>query len=134
MEEILINLNFTSLGWKIGLPLILIAIDIISGLIQALINDDFQSSVMRKGLYHKVLEMLVIFSGFMFHLAFALELISTCICIYVTIMEISSILENLTKAGLDLGPLSKILHIYGEDELADTIDDNTKKPVKKVKK
>lgn len=62
MEELMLHMSFSNLGWKIALPLLMILIDVLSGLIQALINDDFNSATMRKGLYHKILELLVILS------------------------------------------------------------------------
>ena len=115
MEELMLSLHFSTLGWKIGLPLILILVDVISGVIQALINDDFHSTTMRQGLYHKVLEILV----------------STVIMGYIVVMELASILENLTHAGLNLGPLSKMLRITGNTKVADaldkTVEENTKK-------
>ena len=131
MEELMLSLHFSTLGWKIGLPLILILVDVISGVIQALINDDFHSTTMRQGLYHKVLEILVIVVGFALQFAFNSELVSTVIMGYIVVMELASILENLTHAGLNLGPLSKMLRITGNIKVADaldkTVEENTKK-------
>lgn len=131
MEELILSLNFATLGWKIGLPLILILVDVVSGIIQALINDDFHSTTMRQGLYHKVLEILVIVVAFALQLAFNSELVSTIIMGYIVVMELASILENLTRAGLNLGPLSKMLRITGNTKAADaldkTVEENTKK-------
>lgn len=42
-------------------------------------------------------------------------------------MEVSSIMENLTKAGLDLGPLSRILRVSGNNQAADVLDEKLKK-------
>ena len=131
MEELILSLNFATLGWKIGLPLILILVDVVSGIIQALINDDFHSTTMRQGLYHKVLEILVIVVAFALQFAFNSELVSTVIMGYIVVMELASILENLTRAGLNLGPLSKMLRITGNTKAADaldkTVEENTKK-------
>ena len=131
MEELILSLNFATLGWKIGLPLILILVDVVSGIIQALVNDDFHSTTMRQGLYHKVLEILVIVVAFALQLAFNSELVSTVIMGYIVVMELASILENLTRAGLNLGPLSKMLRITGNTKAADaldkTVEENTKK-------
>ena len=131
MEELILSLNFATLGWNIGLPLILILVDVVSGIIQALINDDFHSTTMRQGLYHKVLEILVIVVAFALQFAFNSELVSTVIMGYIVVMELASILENLTRAGLNLGPLSKMLRITGNTKAADaldkTVEENTKK-------
>lgn len=105
------SVNFANLGWEIALPLILIFADILSGFIQSIINNDFSSSTMRRGLYHKALEILVIALGFMFQFAFNAPFIALSVVIYIVIMEVGSILENLKKAGLDLGPLGKILKL-----------------------
>ena len=123
MEEILMSVNFSNLGWEIALPLILIVADILTGLIQSLINGDFNSSVMRRGLYHKALEILVIALGFMFQFAFNAPSISWGVVIYIVVMEIGSILENLKKAGLDLGPLGKILKLADKDTFQKIVDD-----------
>lgn len=131
MEELMLSLNFSTLGWKIGLPLILILIDVISGIIQALINDDFHSTTMRQGLYHKVLEILVMIVAFALQFAFNSELVSTVIMGYIVVMELASILENLTHAGLNLGPLSKMLRITGNTKVADVLDKTVEENAKK---
>lgn len=118
--QLFMNLNFSSFGWKLALPLILIASDIITGLIQSLINNDYKSSIMRQGLFHKVLELLILFLGFMFQFAFKSDVISTSIVIYLCVMELGSILENLKKSGMKLGLLSKILTLINGNKSDDT--------------
>lgn len=103
------NLDFSSLFWQIATPLLFILADIVSGFIQAMINNDVDSSVMRKGLLRKTLLILVIVLGVIVSLAFNIFYISTAVCLYIVIMEVISILENLAKAGIDLGKIEQFL-------------------------
>lgn len=112
--EIIKELNFSSVAWQIFTPLCFSLADFITGYIQALINHDVQSKKMRVGLLHKTLIFLVILLSFIIHLAFDLKYVSSFVCVYVTFMEIVSILENLKKAGLDIGKFGKTLEASKE--------------------
>lgn len=101
IQNIIQNLDFSSVGWMIATPIIFSIFDIITGFIQAVINKDVQSSKMRVGLLHKILICIVLVSGFVVGLSFNLPIISKFISAYIVVMEIISILENLKKAGLD---------------------------------
>lgn len=107
--ELIKDLNFTSVAWQIFAPLCFSLADFITGYIQALINHDVQSKKMRVGLLHKTLIFLVILLSFIIQFAFDLSYISSFVCVYVVIMEIISIMENLKKAGLDIGNFGKTL-------------------------
>lgn len=48
IQEILQNLNFSNIIWQILAPCIFSLCDIITGFIQAVINKDVDSKVMRK--------------------------------------------------------------------------------------
>ena len=117
------KLNFSNMIWQIVTPLIFSLFDVITGYIQAIINNNVDSKIMREGLFRKILLILVIFLSFIFQYAFNIPLISKVVCIYIIIMEIVSILENLKKAGVDLGKLGELLKIKAENE---TIDVNIK--------
>lgn len=85
--------------------LIFISFDILFGLLQALTNQTFQSSVMRQGLFHKLGEILCYLFGVvcdatlpMINILVPFSLASA-ITIYIVIMEIGSILENLSKVS-----------------------------------
>lgn len=103
------SLSFTNFGWQIATPLIFSLADIISGTVQAIINHNLDSQKMRAGLWHKTLILLIIILGFVVHFAFNWSWFSQTVCIYIIIMELISILENLKKAGFDIGNLSKYL-------------------------
>ena len=109
LYEIIKDLNFTSVAWQIFTPLCFSLADFVTGYIQAVINHDVQSKKMRVGLLHKTLIFLVIILSFIVHLAFDLKYVSSFVCIYVVLMEIISIMENLKKAGLDVGNFGKTL-------------------------
>lgn len=114
LYDIIKDLNFTNITWQIITPLCFSLGDFITGYIQAVINHDIQSKKMRVGLLHKTLIFLVIMLSFIFHLAFNLKYVSSFVCIYVIIMEIISIMENLKKAGLDVGNFGKTLEASKE--------------------
>lgn len=79
----------------------LILFDIITGILQALYNHTLDSEVLRKGLFHKLSEILALAFGW--GVEFAINYIDigfdvpvlTGVATYISIMEIVSILENL---------------------------------------
>ena len=111
IQEILSTLNFSSLTWQILSPIIFSIADVITGFIQAIINKDVDSTKMRNGLLHKVLIITIILLSFIADVTFSLNFISQIVCGYVIIMEVMSIAENITKAGLDITILSNILKV-----------------------
>lgn len=79
----------------------LMVMDILSGLLKSLATSTFTSSIMRKGLYHKIGEILVIMlSGIMECAALYVDvsvnipLLSATLS-YIIAMEAGSILENV---------------------------------------
>lgn len=123
IEQIITSLNFTNIFWQGGATLIFMIADIVSGVIQAIINKNLDSQKMREGLLRKILLILIVILSFIFQYAFNIPAISKVVCIYLIIMEIISILENLKKAGIDLGKLGELLKVKQEDE---TINVNIK--------
>lgn len=128
------KLNFSSIVWQIVTPLIFSLADIITGYIQAFINKNVDSQKMRTGLLHKILVILVIVLSFIIQFAFNINYIASVVSIYVVLMEIVSILENLKRAGVDIGKLGNILKDKAEDnltesvnKLSNTIDNSIKK-------
>lgn len=109
------NLNFANIYWQIGTTLIFMLADIISGVVSASILHDIDSQKMREGLLRKVLLVLIVLLSFIVGGAFNLTFISKVVCIYIIIMETISILENLKKAGVDLGKLGELLKIKQEE-------------------
>lgn len=109
MENLVQTLTFSSIAWQIIAPLIFSGLDILTGYIQAVINKNVDSKVMREGLLHKCLLIVAIIIGYVVEYAFGIKAVAQVITVYICIMEVMSILENLKKAGLDLGKLGDIL-------------------------
>ena len=63
MENLIQNIHFTNIWWAILAPLILIVIDVLTGLILAWRNSDFKSSIMRAGLSKKFGELVYVLVG-----------------------------------------------------------------------
>ena len=102
MEELMQTLTFSNIVWQVITPLIFSGLDILTGYIQALINKNVDSKVMREGLLHKCLLIVAIIIGYVVEYAFGLSAVSSVITIYICVMELMSILENIKKAGIDL--------------------------------
>lgn len=109
MEDLAQTLSFTSVAWQIITPLIFSGLDILTGYIQAVINKTVDSKVMREGLLHKCLLIVAILIGYIVEYAFGIKAVAQVITVYICVMEVMSIAENLKKAGVDLGKLGDIL-------------------------
>nr|DAZ10844.1 MAG TPA: holin [Caudoviricetes sp.] len=102
MEEIIKTLSFSSIAWQVITPLVFSGLDILTGYIQAVINKNVDSKIMREGLLHKCLLIVAIVIGYIVEYAFNLSAVSSVITVYICVMELMSILENIKKAGIDL--------------------------------
>lgn len=118
--SILSQFDFSNIAWQIMAPLLFSMIDIVSGLIQAIINKSVDSQKMRVGLLHKTLLILIILMGFTLDFTFNINFVSKSICIFVIAMEIISITENMKKAGLNIGKITNIL----KEKSDNTVNDN----------
>ena len=100
MEQ-LRNISFTHRYWILFPPLFLMAADVVTGWIQATINETWDSSKMRVGLYRKSGELLVIIIAYVVYAAISLPVdVPAFIAGYIIVMEIISVAENLEEAGL----------------------------------
>ena len=103
MKETIENITFTHRYWILLLPLILMAADIVTGWIQATINGTWDSTKMRKGLYRKSGELLVIVVTYAVSAAISLPFDAAAfVAGYIIVMEILSVCENLNQAGLPI--------------------------------
>lgn len=114
LSTIIQNLNFSNIIWQIITPFIFMLADIITGLLQAIITKTLDSQVMREGILRKLALCIVVVLSFIFSYAFNLQCVSIIVCIYLILMEVISIGENLKKAGVDLGKLGEFLKKKGE--------------------
>lgn len=105
--EVFKELHFQSMFWLLMLPSAMMAIDVITGLMGAWVRKDFQSTKMRSGLAKKAGELLIILIGLLFNYGMALPIvIVNCIALYIIIMELMSIAENLDSLG---APVPKVI-------------------------
>ena len=120
-----------------------IAFDVLTGWLKALATGTTNSSIMRKGLFHKVGELLAIVFGYGCELAFPYVGVNIglpvagAICTYIVLMETASIVENLSHISPRLAnALSKFFdtekilgnegkHLKHEDKSADSDGSNT---------
>lgn len=99
--DFLEKITFTHRYWVIILPLVMMAADVITGWIQASINGTWDSTKMRKGLFRKSGEIMVLLLAYAVHMAIALPVdVPAFFSIYIIIMEVLSVAENLDQAGL----------------------------------
>ena len=99
--EFIREISFTHRYWILFLPLFLMAADVVTGWIQATINETWDSTKMRVGLYRKSGEILVIVIAYVIYAAVSLPVdMPAFIAGYIIIMEIISVAENLDEAGL----------------------------------
>ena len=118
-------LSYSHIYWIFLLPLIGAGADIVTGWIQATINGTWDSTKMRKGLYRKGGELLVVIIAFIAEEAvpaLASYRLATWMSFYIVVMEAVSVLENLNQAGVNfpkvlLKKLGKVKEeLDGDDE------------------
>ncbi|MCD7822049.1 MAG: phage holin family protein [Clostridiales bacterium] len=101
-----------------------IALDFLTGLVQAVATGTFSSSIMRQGLFHKLglllcmaLGVLVDYAQEFLDLGVAVP-VAGAVCAYIVIMEIGSSLENICKINPGLMPdkLTALFGVRGGDD------------------
>jgi phage-related holin len=89
-----------------------IVMDYFTGILKVFATNTFSSKIMRAGLFHKASLLCVLALGWLMEYAqrfvdlgidFAVP-VGTAACVYVILMEIGSILENLCEANPELMP------------------------------
>ena len=90
---------------------IFILFDVLTGLLSAMQKGDVNSTALRKGLFHKMGECLTVGGAWLLErltgyldLSFEIPLLKT-VCIYICIMELVSILENIATISPGLAKL-----------------------------
>lgn len=125
IKELLAQFHFTNDVWTVMLPVVLMLIDIITGLTNAWIKHELDSSILRKGLGKKLGEMAAILIGEMFVAGFGLtHLVADGISLYIIVMELISICENLEKLGVPIPKfIKRALAIANEGIVEDEGED-----------
>ena len=97
------DITFSHSYWLFLLPLICAAADVITGWIQATVNGTWDSTKMRKGLFRKAGELLVVVLAYVICKALIIPMdVTNCVAAYIVIMELVSVLENLDQAGVPI--------------------------------
>lgn len=105
--------------WSIAAALAMMVMDIVTGFAGAIVTHSVSSKKMREGIGHKVMLILTImlavlvqiFSTHIGDLGIVVPLILP-VCIYIIVMEITSVIENITTAYPELKdtPLVKLFN------------------------
>ena len=131
----LMSISFRDDWWILILPAACIAIDILTGVLNAWIENDLKSYLLRKGLGKKGGEILAIVLGELLVCGLAVpKQILGGISIYITFMEIVSICENLDKLGVPipgfirraLASANKAMSSKKDEELSEDIQEQLK--------
>ena len=100
------------------ITLAFIALDFVTGWIKALATHSFSSTKMREGLYHKVsLVLCMILGGLVDFAQGYIDMgvtvpVAGAICVYICLMETTSIIENVCKINPQIVP-DKLAALFG---------------------
>lgn len=122
IENIIQEINFSNMAWQIATPLLFSLFDVITGYIQAIINNNVDSQKMREGLWHKVLIIIILLMSYIIDFTFSLKFVGSTVSIYIILMELVSILENVKRAGIDIGKIGNILKDKSDKTTAENIE------------
>ncbi len=128
MQELVSKFHFANEMWVIMIPIVLMGIDIITGLLNAWLKGKVKSSILRKGLAKKIGEICVIIIGELFVTGLSLPAaVSSGISLYLIIMELISICENLEKLGVPIPSFIKKALATESKEIDKESDNKEKK-------
>ena len=101
--NILDKVKFSNEIWVFIIPGVLMAIDILTGSLNAWAKSNFKSFKMREGLVKKCGEITILAIGQLFTVGLVLPTyIMSGISFYIIFMELISICENLQKMGVPI--------------------------------
>lgn len=102
-KTLLDNVKFVNEIWVFVIPAVLMALDIITGSLNAWSKGDFKSYKMRQGLVKKCGEITVLMIGELFTAGMILPVyVMSGVSFYIIFMELISICENLQKMGVPI--------------------------------
>lgn len=85
-------------------------LDFVTGIVMSVKNKNFNSSIMREGLFNKFGSIAIVTVGVLIDFGQQyLDLgynvpVANALCVYIVIMEIGSIIENVSKINKNLIP------------------------------
>ena len=117
--------------WAVILPLIFMALDVVSGLLKAAKSGTVSSSVMRQGLFAKSGSILVLglaalvdFTVSKIDVGFINGAITATYAVYIVAMETTSIIENACEINPDLKK-AKLLQIFANSNDKESATDES---------
>ena len=129
IKEILEHVNFISELWAVMLPIALMGIDILTGIINAWTKGEIKSSKLREGLAKKFGEISVLVIGEMFVMGLGLsEMVVDGISIYLIVMELISICENLEKLGVPIPKFISKALAQTNEKIQNESEEGSEKP------
>jgi toxin secretion/phage lysis holin len=133
LKDLVTQFNFQNETYVVVIPLILMCLDIMTGLINAWIKGEVDSSKLRKGLGKKLGEITCILIGEIFVVGFGLTAyIAAGVSIYIIVMELISICENLEKLGVPIPKfIKKALMVANTEINEDDKKDDSKEDEEK---
>lgn len=106
MEELLqivSQFDFRNEWWVLFTPLIIMGVDIITGVVKAWVNKNFEASIMRTGLGKKAGEVAILIVGELLSYALNLpDIVMDAVSFYIIFMEAMSIMENVNQLGIPI--------------------------------
>lgn len=105
MENIVkeLGIQFSENYWVFIIPVILMLIDFATGIINAWATNHLKSFKMREGLSKKAGELAILAIGELFTVGLSIPIyVITFLSLYIILMEIISICENLKKMGVKI--------------------------------
>lgn len=116
--------------FALGFTCLLIVMDYVSGVGAAIYRGTLKSSKMRGGLWNKLGELgaillacVVTAEGHYLGIPYQIDLLVPAVLIWINIMEVTSILENLTLLNPDLDDTG-FLQIFRRNDRTDDTDDS----------
>lgn len=106
MEELLqfvSQFDFRNEWWVLFTPLIIMGVDIITGVVKAWVNKNFEASIMRTGLGKKAGEVAILIAVELLSYALNLpDIVMNSVSFYIIFMEVMSVLENANALGIPI--------------------------------
>lgn len=105
MENIVkeLGIRFSENYWIFIIPVVLMLIDFATGIINAWATNHLKSFKMREGLSKKAGELAILAIGELFTVGLSIPIyVITFLSLYIILMEIISICENLKKMGVKI--------------------------------
>lgn len=138
--KVLAGIKFANDYWVLLLPCSLMAIDFLTGFVNAWLTGHIKSYVMREGLAKKCGEVALLVAGEVLTLGLSVPVyIVAGVSVYIILMEIISLFENLEKLGVPIPKfvkraLGNVDDVIQEDNLSEDTKKNLKKVIDKKRK